>query len=71
MENTFWTTNRDVKFMDLFKSSFTQYSIKSGKRVKMEAAIDILVNECPVTKDSDFKEEFHKVIIEHYLRKFH
>ena len=71
MENTFWNIRTDVNFVDLFKTSFMLY-VESGMRKKMEAAIDILRNEqggSPVIED--FKEWFFKIIIEHYLRKFH
>ena len=48
--------------------------VKSGMRKKMEAAIDVLENGCLVAEDfkaEDFKEEFYKIITEHYLRKFY
>ena len=71
MENTFWNISTDVNFVDLFKSSFTVY-VESGMMREVEAAINILRNEqggCLVTKD--FKEKFQKIIIAHYLCKFH
>ena len=71
MENTFWNINRDINFVDLFKTSFTLY-VESGLRKEMEADIDILGNEqggCPVAKD--FRAKFFKIVIDHYLRKFH
>jgi hypothetical protein len=58
----------DVNFVELFKKSFTLY-VESGMRKRTEADIDILINEqggCP-----DFKADFCKIIIEHYLRKIH
>ena len=72
MENTFWNISRDGNFMELFKKSFTLY-VESGMRKKMEADIDILRNQGGhlVTNNSEFKAKFCKVIIEHYLRKFH
>jgi hypothetical protein len=71
MENTFWNISRDNNFVELFKKSFTLY-VDSGIRKKVEAAIDGLINEqggWMVTED--FKAKIFKVIIEHYLRKFH
>ena len=71
MENTFWNISTDVKFVDLFKTSFTLY-VESGTRKKMEAAIDALRNKHGgnmVTKD--FEEKFYKIIINHCLCKFH
>ena len=70
-ENTFWNLSTDANFVDLFKTSFTLY-VESGMKKKMEAAIDILRNEqggWMVTKD--FKAKFCKIIIEHFLCKFH
>ena len=57
--------------MDLFETSFTLY-VESGTRKKVEAAIDLLGNGQGgylVTKD--FKEKFFKIIVDHYLCKFH
>ena len=73
MENTFWNISMDVNFVDLFKTSFALY-VESGTRKKVETAINVLRNDleqgrCLVTED--FKEKFCKIIIEHYLRKFH
>jgi len=70
MANTFWNISRDDNFVELFKKSFTSY-VDSGIRMKVKAAIDGLINEqggWMVTED--FKAKF-KVIIEHYLCKFH
>ena len=56
--------------MKLFKKSFKLY-VQSGTRKKMEAAINILINEqgggCLETED--FKAKFLMLITEHYLRK--
>ena len=57
--------------MKLFKKSLALY-VESGTREKTAAAIDILRNELggdQVTKD--FKEQYFKIITEHYLSKFH
>jgi hypothetical protein len=71
MENTFWNISRDNNFVELFKKSFTLY-VDSGIRKKVEAAIDGLRNEQGGWKvTEDFNAKFFKVIIEHYLRKFH
>jgi hypothetical protein len=71
MENTFWNISRDVNFAKLFKKSFTLY-VESGIRKKVEAAIDELGNgQGGWMVTEDFKAKFFKVIIEHYLRKFH
>ena len=73
LENTFWTgqrIGRGNKFVKLFKKSFKLY-VQSGTRKKMEAAINILINEqgggCLETED--FKAKFLMLITEHYLRK--
>ena len=71
IENTIWNISRDGNFMELFEKSFTLY-VESGMRKKTEADIDILRNKQGiflVTKD--FKTEFCKFIVEHYLCKFH
>ena len=75
MENTYWNISRDDDFVKSFKKSFALY-VESGMRKKVEAEIDILINELesgcrrvPVGKD--FEAKFYKIIIEHYLRKFH
>ena len=56
--------------MKLFKKSFKLY-VQSGTRKKMEAAINILINEqgggCLETED--FKAKFLMLVTEHYLRK--
>ena len=70
MENTFWNNSTDVNFMDCFEISFTLY-VESGMRKKMEAAIDILGNRHLVPVAEDFKEEFYKIIIKHYLCKIY
>ena len=70
-ENTLWNISEDDDFVKLFKKSFTFY-VESGMREKTETGIDIFENQQGgwlVTKD--FKENFCKFIIEHYLRKFH
>ena len=59
--------------MELFKKSFKLY-VESGTREKMEAAINILLNEqggCLPDETEDFKTKFIKIISEHYLRKIH
>ena len=68
MENTFWNNNIGVNFMDGFEISFALY-VESGMRKKIEAAIDILENKHLVA--GDFREEFYKIIIEHYLRRIY
>ena len=71
MENTFWNISRDVNFVELFNQSFTSY-VESGMKKKMETDIDVLLRNQgghPVTKE--FKANFCKIIIEHYLRKFY
>jgi hypothetical protein len=63
----------DVNFVKLFKASFKLY-VESGMRNKVEAAVDKWRNEQSgqrVTKDSELQEKFHRIIIGHYLRKFH
>jgi hypothetical protein len=71
MENTFWNFRKDGNFVELFKKTFTLY-VESEMKKKTEADIDdILQNdggEFPLTKN--FKTQFCKIIIEHYLRKF-
>jgi len=54
-----------------FKKSFKLY-VESGMRKKVEAAIDILINEqggCLETED--FKAKFYMIITEHFLCKIH
>ena len=75
MENTFWSIRvrpgRGGNFVELFKKSFKLY-VESGTREKMEAAINILINDqdgCLETED--FKAKFYIIISEHYLRKIH
>ena len=72
MENTFWNNSPDVEFVDLFKASFKLY-IESGMRKKVEAAVDIWRKEQGGQRvvTEEFQEKFHKIIIGHYLRKFH
>ena len=68
-ENTFWNINRDDKFVELFKKSFTLY-VESGMRDMTERDIEILRNE----QNYDLTQshsEFYKFIVNHYLRKFH
>jgi hypothetical protein len=85
MENTFWhnsTGNGNFvqlfssgngNFVKLFKKSFKLY-VESGTRKKMEAAINILINEpgpSRITVTEDFIAKFYTIITEHYLRKIH
>ena len=75
MENTFWNISKDGNFVKSFKKSFTSY-VDSGMRMKAEAEIDILQNVqggslYQATNLKDFNPRFCKLIIEHYLRKFH
>ena len=58
--------------MELFKKSFALY-VESGMRKKMETNIDMLRNQGghPGLVSKEFKANFCKIIIEHYLRKFH
>ena len=68
MENTFWNIS-DGSFVKLFKKSFTLY-VESGKKKKLEADIDILMNQCqPGTEN--FGAKFYKIVIENPLCKFH
>ena len=74
MENTFWNGLLGPdNFVESFKQSFKLY-VDSGMKKKVEAEIDILRNEqgesdCPLTED--FRARFHKLVIDHYLRKIH
>ena len=68
MENTFWNIS-DGNFVELFKKSFTLY-VESGKRKKMEADIDILMNQCQPGTGA-FGAKFYKIVIENSLCKFH
>ena len=70
VENTFW--NRDGSFVESFKKSFTLY-VESGTKKKMEADIAMLrkQGECGNQVTKEFKENLFKIIIEHYLCKFH
>jgi hypothetical protein len=73
MENTFWSirTQRGINFAELFKKSFKLY-VESGTREKMEAAINILLDEhSGCLKTEDFKAKFYTIISEHYLCKIH
>ena len=77
MENTFWSirpqaaSGRGDNFVELFKKSFKLY-VESGTRKKMEAAINILINEQGgLLETEDFMGKFHILITEHYLRKIH
>ena len=80
LENTFWSISRgsrddNFNFVKFFKKSFTLY-VESGTRKNVEAAIDILRDEQGgrtrmVTVTKDFEEKFCKIIVEHFLRKFH
>ena len=70
MENTFWNISRDGNFVELFKKSFTLY-VESGTRKKVEADIAILSNQSGHPATDEFKAKFCKIIIEHYLCKFH
>ena len=73
MENTFWSTgiNKDHgDFMKSFKKSFTLY-VESGMKKKVEADIDILCHQSVDLATDEFKGNFCKFIIKHYLRKFH
>ena len=56
--------------MELFKKSFTLY-VESGTRKKVEADIDILRHQSLHLAADEFEEKFCKIVIEHYLRKFH
>ena len=56
--------------MELFKKSFTLY-VESGMRKKIEAEIDILENQGGHLVTRELKAKFYKIIIEHYLCKFH
>jgi hypothetical protein len=72
MENTFWS-RKGSNFGELFKKSFKLY-VESGTRDKVEAAINILINEeghggCLETED--FKAKFYMIISEHFLCKIH
>jgi hypothetical protein len=75
MENSFWNIRGGGNFVELFKKSFKLY-VESGTRKKMEAAIDILINEQGhggylETDSEDFKAKFYTIITEHYLCKIH
>jgi hypothetical protein len=71
MENTFWhNSSKNGNFLKLFKKSFKLY-VESGTRKKMEAAINILINEQGALETEDFKAMFYMIITEHYLRKIH
>ena len=71
MENTFWNSRKGGKFVELFKKTFAIY-VDSGMKKKTEADIDDILQhdggEFPLTKN--FKTQFCKIIIEHYLRRF-
>ena len=71
-ENTFWDINRNGKFVERFKKSFTLY-VESGMREMTERDIDTLRKECGGFSSwtKDFNAEFYKFIVDHYLRKFH
>ena len=70
MENTFWNISSGGNFVELFKKSFALY-VESGMGMKVEANIVILRNQGGHLATKEFKVNFHKIIIEHYLRKFH
>jgi len=66
MENTFWS-RKGGKFVELFKKSFKLY-VESGTRRKVEATINILINEkggCLEAEDIEAK--FYVIISEHFL----
>ena len=69
MENTFWNISQDGDFVKLFKKSFTLY-VERGMREKMEADIDILINQGGHPASKEFKARLCKIVFEHYLRKF-
>ena len=69
MENTFWNRN-DGNFVDLFEKSFTLY-VESGTWKKAKEDIDILSKQVGRQVTKEFKENLFKIIIEHYLCKFH
>ena len=66
MENTFWNTSGDGDFVKLFKKSFTLY-VESGIRKKMEADIEILINQGGHPATKNFKAKLCKIVFEHYL----
>ena len=73
IENTFWTPiiRKNLKFLDLFKQSFTFY-VESRTKEMAEAEIDILCDQLKggqVTEE--FKAMFCKIVIEHLLCRFH
>jgi hypothetical protein len=70
MENTFWNITGDGSFVELFKKSFKIY-VESGMRKKIEEEVDILRNQSGHLVTNEFKAKFCKIIIEHYLCKFH
>jgi hypothetical protein len=70
LENSFWS-RKGGEFVELFKKSFKLY-VKSGTRKKVEAAVNILINEeggCLTTED--FNAKFYMIISEHFLCKIH
>ena len=72
-ENTFWNISQhgDVKFLELFKKSFTLY-VESGMKEMVEIDIDTLRNEQgEFLEMEDFEAKFFKFITEHYLCKFY
>ena len=73
IENTFWSRD-DGYFVELFEKSFALY-VESGMKKKIEADIVVLINQGGylVTNEfkAKFKAEFCKIIMDHYLRKFH
>jgi hypothetical protein len=72
MENTFWNIRRECNFVELFKESFTLY-VESGMRMKTEAGIDSILGNVQgdFLLTEHFKEQFFKLVIEHYLCKFY
>ena len=70
MENTFWNIDRHVVFAKLFKKSFRLY-VESGTKKKLEADIDMLRNQGGHLVTKEFRENFFKTVIEHYLCKFY
>jgi hypothetical protein len=76
LEKSFWS-RKGGKFTELFKKSFKLY-VESGMRKKVEAAINILINEpeeggcqCLKPETEDFRAKFYMIISEHFLCKIH
>jgi len=66
MENSFWNRYTGGNFVDWFKKSFALY-VKSGMRMKVELAINILEYDPVGDLRPGFKEDFYKIIMDHYL----